>query len=394
MRKIAFVVQRYGKEVNGGAEYYTRMMAERLAEIYDVTVITTSAVDYMTWEKYYRKKQETVNGVRIIRFDAERGRNMRLFTEMTQMLSQKSTMHQKVTKKEWQQWVCSQGPVCPKMAEYIKRKKDEYEVFFFVTYLFYTSTVCLPLIKDRAVFIPTAHDEVYIHLSPFHRLFHMPRYFIFLSEKEGEFVRKTFHNQHIPGTVSGVGVDLPQFSKMPFYQDMDYIVYVGRICTGKSCDELLRFWEAYKKHNQNDLKLVLIGKCEMDLPETQDLIYRGFVSEEEKFAAIESSMAMLLPSMLESLCIAALEAFALRVPVIANGHCEVLKEHCRKSNAGLYYENEKEFAAVLNYFREHQKQVSVMRENAKTYMEQNYQWDVILDRFCGVVETVAKQHRN
>ena len=87
------------------------MMAERLAGIYDVTVITTTAVDYMTWEKYYRKKRETVNGVKVIRFDAERGRDMRLFTEMTQILSEKSRRHQKITKKEWQQWVCSQGPV-------------------------------------------------------------------------------------------------------------------------------------------------------------------------------------------------------------------------------------------------------------------------------------------
>ncbi len=392
MRKIAFVVQRYGTQVNGGAEYYVRMMAERLAGIYDVTVITTTAVDYMTWEKYYRKKRETVNGVKVIRFDAERGRDMRLFTEMTQILSEKSRRHQKITKKEWQQWVCSQGPVCPKMAEYIKEKKYEYDVFLFVTYLFYTSTVCLPLIKGRAVFIPTAHDEVYIHLSPFRRLFHMPGHFIFLSEKEGEFVRKTFQNQQIPGTVSGVGVQLPPYRELPIYQDMDYLVYVGRICTGKSCDELLRFWEAYKKHNQNNLKLVLIGKCEMDLPDTQDLIYRGFVSEEEKFAAIADSMAMLLPSMLESLCISALEAFALHVPVIANGHCEVLKEHCRKSNAGLYYENEQEFEAVVNYLLQHPKQAAVMQENAKAYMEQNYQWDVILDRFCGVIETVAGQH--
>ena len=74
------------------------------------------------------------------------------------------------------------------------------------------------------------------------------------------------------------------------------------------------------------------------------------------------------------------------------GHCEVLKEHCRKSNAGLYYENEQEFEAVVNYLLQHPKQTAVMQENAKAYMEQNYQWDVILDRFCGVIETVAGQH--
>ncbi len=98
------------------------MMAERLANLYDVIVITISVVDYMTWDKYYRKKREMVNGGKVIRFDAERGRDMRLFTEMTQILAEKSRNCQRITKKEWQQWVCSQGPVCPKMAEYIKKE--------------------------------------------------------------------------------------------------------------------------------------------------------------------------------------------------------------------------------------------------------------------------------
>ena len=44
MKKIALVNQRYGLEVNGGSEYYTRLLAEKLAQYYQVEVLTTKAV--------------------------------------------------------------------------------------------------------------------------------------------------------------------------------------------------------------------------------------------------------------------------------------------------------------------------------------------------------------
>ena len=35
-KRIALVNQRYGAEVNGGSEYYTRQLAEHLVSLYDV----------------------------------------------------------------------------------------------------------------------------------------------------------------------------------------------------------------------------------------------------------------------------------------------------------------------------------------------------------------------
>ena len=47
--KIAVVVQRYGADINGGAELHARYIAEHLARHVEVEVLTTCARDYITW---------------------------------------------------------------------------------------------------------------------------------------------------------------------------------------------------------------------------------------------------------------------------------------------------------------------------------------------------------
>ncbi|HII90617.1 MAG TPA: glycosyltransferase family 4 protein, partial [Methanosarcina sp.] len=66
--KIALVVQRYGLEVNGGAEFHCRLLAEHLSKYCKVEVLTTCAVDYITWRNEYPAGVETLNGVRVRRF--------------------------------------------------------------------------------------------------------------------------------------------------------------------------------------------------------------------------------------------------------------------------------------------------------------------------------------
>ena len=75
MRKICFTVQRYGLEVNGGAELLTRQLAERMASDYDVHVFTTKAIDYMTWADEYDKDEEVIGGVTVHRFSVAKTRD-------------------------------------------------------------------------------------------------------------------------------------------------------------------------------------------------------------------------------------------------------------------------------------------------------------------------------
>ena len=77
--RLAIVVQRYGAEINGGAEHHARYIAERLSRHHDVEVLTTCARDYVTWANELPAGVQDVNGVRVRRFPVRRERDVLLF---------------------------------------------------------------------------------------------------------------------------------------------------------------------------------------------------------------------------------------------------------------------------------------------------------------------------
>lgn len=387
-KKIALVNQRYGLEVNGGSEYYTRQLAEHLSQRYDVEVLTTKALSYDTWENYYEKDVENINGITVRRFDVDKKRSiwgMRINGRLRRYCP-------KLREKAEERWVEAQGPCSHGLIEYIEQKSEEYDVFIFVTYLYYSTAVGLGKVADKAILLPTAHDEPYIYFDVYRNVFEKAAGLIYLTPEEKQFVEKLFRVTEKPNVVSGSGVDLPEDIDNTRYRTKfnlsdEYIIYVGRIDLEKGCKEMFEAFLKYKKHNPKDkLKLVLMGKAMIDIPKHEDIVYQGFVSEQDKFDGISGAKALWLPSKYESLSIAVLEAMALGVPVIVNGQCDVLKGHCTRSGAGVYYENIDEAIQKLDWIIHTDEDVS---KKAKKYIEDNYQWENIIAGICEVMETIG-----
>ncbi len=387
MKRIALVNQRYGLEVNGGSEFYTRLIAERLAEKYQVDVITTKALDYTTWEDHYTADEEEINGVRVLRFGVEKPRAAD-FNEFNGKYLSSGKRDIDIEKI----WFEKQGPYSPAAISYIRENIGNYDIFIFVTYLYYLTVMGLPEAAEKAILIPTAHEEPFIHFKTFEKMFTLPRAFVFLTDEEKALVQGLFNCKHIPCQVMGTGVDIPcepdeKSFREKFGIDGDYIIYVGRIDEGKDCPTMFKYFTEYKKRRpESKLKLVLMGKQVCDIPKHRDIISLGFVSEEDKFSGISGAKALVLPSRYESLSISVLEAMSLSVPVIVNGICEVLKGHCVKSNGGLYYMNYFEFEGIIDYIFSHDGEYQCMRENARKYVEENYRWDVIMKKFDEILK--------
>lgn len=388
--KIALVNQRYGLEVNGGSELYCRQLAEKLKDVYDVDVITTCALDYTTWANYYPEGESEINGIKVIRFKNDKVRDQKAFDKISEKVL--GGVH---TDEEEKRWIEMQGPYSPKAVKYIKEHASDYRVVIFITYLYYI-TACGLAGGDieNAFHLPTAHDERPVYLRHYKQVFENPKGIIYLTPEEKEFCEKKFDVADIPSVVTGAGVDTPEESELfdakERYGLDNYMIYAGRIDESKGCGTLFNYFTEYKKRNGGDLKLVLIGKAVMDIPKRDDIVHLGFVSDVEKFSLIRDSRLLVLASEFESLSMVVLESMVYGRPVLVNGKCMVLRGHCRRSNAGLYFENYFEFEGALSYILTHEKEYAIMSENGKRYVSENYRWDVIVERTCSLIEGFKK----
>lgn len=386
-KKIALVNQRYGLEVNGGSELHCRQLAEKLNGIYDVEIITTCALDYTTWENYYPEGLCEVNGIPVRRFKVDRRRKPRQFKK----LSDRVIGVKGHSDADEEKWIDAQGPYSPDCVKYIVDHSGDYEVIIFMTYLYYVTARCLGGGNiPNAFLIPTAHDEPPIYLNYYKKVFAAPRGIIYNTVEERDFCENKFGIGNTPNVIAGVGVDAPGekelFDAKERYGLDNYMLYAGRIDESKGCGTLFKYFTEYKKRNGGDFKLVLIGKPVMEIPKRDDVIHLGFVSDTEKFSLMKDARFLVLASEFESLSMVVLESMVYGRPVLLNGKCKVLKGHCTKSNAGLYFETYFEFEGALNYLLTHPEEYDVMRENGRRYVDENYRWEIIISKIRKLID--------
>lgn len=391
--KICFVVQRYGIEVNGGAELHSMQLAEHLLPFCErIDVLTSKAIDYMTWKNEYTSSEEVINGINVKRFDVVKERNQKVFDEINGRF-----MSGKLKVSEEEEWLIKQGPYVPSLVDYLEKHQYDYDVVVFFGYLYYPSVMGIRKVTNKIVMLPLAHDEPFLKMRIFDPIFKKPDAFFFNTEEERNLVVKKYQNDDIAYNYGGVGVDLPEsidaerFKKK--YDLDDYIVYVGRIDEGKNCPQLFNYFIEYKKRNpESKLKLVLMGKPVIPIPKRDDIVSLGFVIDEDKFDGIKGARALVLPSEFESLSMVVLEAMSVRTMVMVNGKCPVLRGHVIKSNGAFYYDNYYEFEGQLNYLYSNEDVVEKMKDNGIKYVEENYRWDIITKKFLKLIEEIPNKN--
>jgi glycosyltransferase involved in cell wall biosynthesis len=90
---------------------------------------------------------------------------------------------------------------------------------------------------------------------------------------------------------------------------------------------------------------------------------------------------VVVPSPYESLSLLALESFAVGTPVLANARADVLVDHCRRSQGGLFYADRWEFVEALKLLLRDGNLRTSLGKNGRAYIQRNYRWSIILSKY-------------
>ncbi len=389
--KLAVVVQRYGADINGGAELHARYVAERLSRHAEIEVVTTCARDYVTWRNEWPAGVERINGVPVRRFPVRHERNPLQFGRRSHhVFDHPHSLADELA------WLESEGPASPAMLDHLASRAPDLDFVLLFSYRYYHAWHAARRLHAKAVLVPTAERDPAIGLAIFGPAFRDVRAVMYNSPEEQAMIHAATGNHDVPGVVVGIGSAVPAHPAPDrFRQKFDFrrpfAIYVGRIDENKGCGELFRFFQQYAATFPRGLDLVLVGSAIMPVPQHPRIHHLGFLTDEDKFDAMAASDVLIMPSYFESLSMVALEAWALGRPVLANGRCDVLKGQCVRSGAGLYYERYEEFAETLFALESNGPLHARLGHNGRAYFERHYSWPVIERKYLDMFDRLQRE---
>ncbi|MEJ5185939.1 MAG: glycosyltransferase family 4 protein [Candidatus Geothermincolales bacterium] len=382
---VAFVPPRYGLGLVGGAETYTRMLAEELHRRgWPVEILTTCGVDAHSWSDTgdFRPGSEVVNGITVRRF-MQTGRK---YTRKVYRIERKILQRKKVPLKDQEYWIYNVVS-CPDLCRYLQDNRDRYRAFVFIPYLFGTTYAGIKAVPEKAYIIPCLHDEPYAYLEAFRRMMHSVRGIMFNTPPEEELARRIYGPDLRGKVVGGVAVtpyhaDGDRF-RHKFSISGDIVLYAGRREIFKNTPLLVKYFCNYLENGGREARLVLVGAGSVEIPFSfrSHVIDLGVLSERDKRDAFAAASVFCNPSANESLSIVMMEAWMQEVPCLVHGDCAVTRYHVERSGGGLWFDDYPTFHEALETLLSDQGLRREMGRRGKEYVEANYNWDRIVQAF-------------
>lgn len=375
--RLACVVHRFGVEIAGGSEGHCRVIAERLAEHHDVTILTTTAKDHVTWRNEFPAGLSDVGRLHVHRFPVTRQRSIREFADISELVFSGDA-----TIEDQREWFRRNGPEAPALLAHLEAHGRDYDWVLFWSFRYYQSFFGVPLVADRAVLVPTAEEDPAIRIGVLERFFTQPAGMVYLTPEEQFLVERRIGGPGPPACVIGTGLEEPSRPAVDALAALGisppYVLYLGRVDPNKGCDALLRSYTRWVSGASSAIPLVLAGPPNMPIPDHPLVRPVGYVSAASRDALLAHATLLVMPSPFESLSMVLLEAWNHGVPALVNARCRVLDGQARRSGGALAYRDYDQFAAALDRLLFQPALAAELGRAGRDYVDRTYRWPHVM----------------
>ncbi|MGD9100024.1 MAG: glycosyltransferase family 4 protein [Anaerolineae bacterium] len=385
---IALVLPWYGPDVVGGAETNARHLAEHLrASGVPIEVWTTCARDAdADWNRnHHPPGRSTINGVPVTRFPVtpvNRDRSWPIYRRLAR--GGRATPEEEAL-------IYTLSIRSRALCEHIRAHPEH--VCVLTPYHLGTTYWGAYAAPGRAWLIPCLHhEEGFARLAALRHLLGAARGVLCYSHAEMRLMRRLFDVPAARLTLIGSGIATDKQGHARAFRERygisaPFILYTGRKTAGKNALLLLTYFCRYRQRRDTDLELVLIGSGQVSIP--PDCRYAvhdlGFVPEQNKHDAYAAATVFCQPSVHESFSIVLMEAWVQGAAALVSARCDVTREHCQQSQGGLYFDGYQEFEAILDLLLSDGGLRQRLGQRGRRYVEQNYTWEQIMNRFLKAV---------
>ena len=371
--RLAYILPRYGPEIMGGAETLARKVIEQMVQRdHVIEVWTTCAQSLYTWDNVYPPGVEQIEGVTVRRFPVEPSYPYDVFSDL-------------LTSESQYQWVKSLAHSA-QLYHYIANHGLDFDFLIYVPYIVGMSYCGTKLHPHKSILWSCLHDELFAYLAPTRNMLKNVTGIVFNTPSEQRLLENKLQIKHPRTVVAGMGFDITTGDKEAFRQEYPQIgekffVYAGRLEPSKNVDLLFDYFLHYISQQGPKLDLVLLGTGPLsDGRNHPSIIPLGFIDEQSKRNVLAAATFLCQPSLYESFSIVLMESWAQKRPVLVHERCDVTVDHTRLAQGGLYFANYDDFEGVVEYFLTNPEQGNMMGANGQRYVQQHYNWSMIIDR--------------
>ncbi|HWF84256.1 MAG TPA: glycosyltransferase family 4 protein, partial [Vicinamibacterales bacterium] len=303
-------------------------------------------------------------------------------------------------------WARAQGPIVRPLIDRLPAEAGERDLLVFFQLLSHPTFVGMPLVAAHSALVPLVHEERPIYTTLAGRTLTLPRVLLVNTNAEAARIARVASGPLAAMERTGVGLETPATPSPTFVPPTPYpyLVVMGR--QGKA-RPLPAVWRALSSATRlppleihgtsvrwTDVRLVTVGELSRLYDGLPNVVHAGYVGDSERWDILRGALALVNPSLYESLSLVLLEAWTVARPVVVHRQCDVTTEHVRESGGGIavdFARPDEAAAAIANGLRGESDR-DAMGHLGAAHAERSFSWDRVLDIYERVALDARRHH--